>query len=52
MANSSYLTSVPSSGSFSLPYVNGTQHQEFVSACATGGLSSTPTDTMNLAQMI
>lgn len=52
MTNSSYLTSVPSSGSFSLPYVNGTQRQEFVNAYATGGLSSTPADMMNLAQMI
>ncbi|REG49182.1 CubicO group peptidase (beta-lactamase class C family) [Paraburkholderia sp. BL6669N2] len=52
MTQSSYLTSVPSGGSFSLPYVNGTQHQEFVNAYATGGLSSTPADMMNLAQMI
>ncbi|MBW0445322.1 class A beta-lactamase-related serine hydrolase [bacterium M00.F.Ca.ET.228.01.1.1] len=52
MTHSSYLTSVPSGGSFSLPYVNGTQHQEFVNAYATGGLSSTPADMMNLAQMI
>lgn len=52
MTNSGYLTSVPSGGSFSLPYVNGVQYQEFVNAYATGGLSSTPTDMMNLAQMI
>lgn len=52
MTDSSYLTSVPSGGSFSLPYVKGTQYQEFVNAYATGGLSSTPTDMMNLAQMI
>lgn len=51
MTSSSYLTSVPSSGSFSYPFVNGTQYQEFVNAYATGGLSSTPTDMMNLAQM-
>jgi CubicO group peptidase (beta-lactamase class C family) len=52
MTNSSYLTAVPTSGSFSYPYDNGTQYQEFVNAYATGGLSSTPTDMMNLAQMI
>lgn len=52
MANSSYLTSVPTGGSFSLPVANGTQYQEFVNAYATGGLSSTPVDMMNLAQMI
>ena len=52
MTNSSYLTSVPSSGSFSYPFANGTQYQEFVNAYATGGLSSTPGDMMNLAQMI
>lgn len=52
MTNSSYLTSVPGSGAFSLPFVNGTQYQEFVNAYATGGLSSTPTDMMNLAQML
>jgi CubicO group peptidase (beta-lactamase class C family) len=52
MTHSSYLTSVPSDGSFSLPYVKGAQHQEFVNAYATGGLSSTPVDMMNLAQMI
>jgi CubicO group peptidase (beta-lactamase class C family) len=51
MTNSSYLTAVPSDGSFSYPYVNGTQYQEFVNAYATGGLSSTPGDMMNLAQM-
>jgi hypothetical protein len=43
---------VPSSGSFSYPFANGTQYQEFVNAYATGGLSSTPGDMMNLAQMI
>lgn len=52
MTHSSYLTSVPTSGSFSLPYVDGVQRQEFVNAYATGGLSSTPADMMNLAQMI
>jgi CubicO group peptidase (beta-lactamase class C family) len=52
MTNSSYLTVMPTSGSFSYPYANGTQYQEFVNAYATGGLSSTPTDMMNLAQMI
>jgi CubicO group peptidase (beta-lactamase class C family) len=51
MTNSSYLTAVPSSGSFSYPYAKGTQYQEFVNAYATGGLSSTPGDMMNLAQM-
>lgn len=51
MTNSSYLTSVPTDGSFSYPYVNGTQYQEFVNAYATGGLSSTPGDMMNLARM-
>jgi CubicO group peptidase (beta-lactamase class C family) len=52
MTNSSYLTTVPSDGSFSYPFANGTQYQEFVNAYATGGLSSTPGDMMNLAQMI
>lgn len=52
MTNSSYLTSVPTSGSFSYPFADGTQYQEFVNAYATGGLSSTPGDMMNLAQMI
>ena len=52
MTNSSYLTSVPTTGSFSLPFANGTQYQEFVNAYATGGLTSTPGDMMNLAQMI
>jgi hypothetical protein len=42
---------VPSDGSFSYPFANGTQYQEFVNAYATGGLSSTPGDMMNLAQM-
>ncbi|BAN26684.1 beta-lactamase [Caballeronia insecticola] len=51
MTNSSYLTSVPTAGSFSYPFANGTQYQEFVNAYATGGLSSTPADMMNLAQM-
>ena len=51
MTNSSYLTSVPTSGSFAYPYVNGTQYQEFVNAYGTGGLSSTPADMMNLAKM-
>jgi CubicO group peptidase (beta-lactamase class C family) len=51
MTNSSYLTSVPSAGSFAYPYANGTQYQEFVNAYATGGLSSTPGDMMNLARM-
>lgn len=51
MTNSSYLTSVPSGGSFAYPYANGTQYQEFVNAYATGGLSSTPGDMMNLAAM-
>ncbi|WP_244173658.1 serine hydrolase domain-containing protein [Caballeronia temeraria] len=52
MTNSSYLTSVPGEGTFSYPFANGTQYQEFVNAYATGGLSSTPGDMMNLAQMI
>ncbi|GJH07906.1 beta-lactamase family protein [Caballeronia novacaledonica] len=52
MTNSSYLTAVPNGGSFSYPFANGTQYQEFVNAYATGGLSSTPGDMMNLAQMI
>jgi CubicO group peptidase (beta-lactamase class C family) len=52
MSHSSYLTTVPSGGSFSLPFVAGIEHQEFVNAYATGGLSSTPADMMNLAQMI
>jgi len=52
MTNSSYLTSVPTTGSFSLPFANGTQYQEFVNAYATGGLTSMPGDMMNLAQMI
>ncbi len=51
MTNSGYLTSVPTAGSFSYPYANGTQYQEFVNAYATGGLSSTPGDMMNLARM-
>jgi CubicO group peptidase (beta-lactamase class C family) len=51
MTNSSYLTSVPSTGSFAYPYAKGTQYQEFVNAYATGGLSSTPGDMMNLARM-
>ncbi|KND57425.1 Beta-lactamase [Candidatus Paraburkholderia schumanniana] len=52
MTNSGYLTAVPIDGSFSYPYANGTQYQEFVNAYATSGLSSTPGDMMNLAQMI
>lgn len=52
MTNSSYLTTVPASGSFSYPFAKGVQYQEFVNAYATGGLSSTPGDMMNLAQMI
>lgn len=51
MTNSSYLTAVPTDGSFSYPFAQGTQYQEFVNAYATGGLSSTPADMMNLAQM-
>jgi CubicO group peptidase (beta-lactamase class C family) len=51
MTNSGYLTSEPGSGAFSYPYVKGTQYQEFVNAYATGGLSSTPGDMMNLARM-
>ena len=51
MTNSSYLTSVPNGGSFSYPFDKGTQYQEFVNAYATGGLSSTPGDMMNLAQV-
>ncbi|WP_232471101.1 serine hydrolase domain-containing protein [Caballeronia hypogeia] len=51
MTNSSYLTAVPTGGSFSYPFAKGTQYQEFVNAYATGGLSSTPADMMNLAQM-
>ena len=51
MTNSSYLTAVPTDGSFSYPFAQGKQYQEFVNAYATGGLSSTPADMMNLAQM-
>lgn len=52
MTHSSFLTSVPTSGEFALGYSNGTQYgQEFTNAYATGGLSTTPLDMMNLAQM-
>ncbi|MBC8642024.1 beta-lactamase family protein [Caballeronia sp. EK] len=52
MTNSGYLASVPNEGLFSYPYVKGTQYQEFVNAYATGGVSSTPGDMMNFAQML
>jgi len=52
MTNSGFLTSIPTSGAFALPYINGMQYtQEFVNAYSTGGLSTTPSDMMNLAQM-
>ncbi|MDS0862311.1 beta-lactamase family protein [Burkholderia pseudomultivorans] len=52
MTHSGFLTSVPASGEFALAYSNGTQHgQEFANPYATGGLSSTPTDMLNLAQL-
>lgn len=52
MTNSGFLTSVPVSGQFALAYANGTQYgQEFANPYATGGLSTTPLDMMNLAQM-
>ncbi|WP_313761210.1 serine hydrolase domain-containing protein [Caballeronia sp. GaOx3] len=52
MTNSGYLTSVPTTGSFAYPYINGTQHQEFVNAYGAGGMSTTPSDMMNLAKML
>ncbi|WP_321806447.1 serine hydrolase domain-containing protein [Burkholderia sp. BCC1993] len=52
MTNSGFLTSVPTSGQFALAYANGTQYgQEFANPHATGGLSTTPLDMMNLAQL-
>lgn len=52
MTNSGFLTSVPAGGQFALAYANGTQYgQEFANPYATGGLSTTPLDMMNLAQM-
>ncbi|HKT99975.1 MAG TPA: serine hydrolase domain-containing protein [Paraburkholderia sp.] len=53
MTNSGFLTSVPASGSFALPWSSGTQYpQEFVSPLASGGLCTTPADMMNLAQLL
>jgi CubicO group peptidase (beta-lactamase class C family) len=53
MTNSGYLTSVPSSGSFALPYENGQWYaQEIPNGYAAGGLSTTPADMMNLAQVL
>ncbi|AFQ50582.1 serine hydrolase domain-containing protein [Burkholderia cepacia] len=52
MTHSGFLTSVPTSGQFALAYANGTQYgQEFSNPYATGGLSTTPLDMMNLAQL-
>ncbi|QVN23599.1 serine hydrolase domain-containing protein [Burkholderia pyrrocinia] len=52
MTNSGFLTSVPTRGEFALAYANGIQYgQEFSNPYATGGLSTTPLDMMNLAQL-
>lgn len=53
MTDSGFLTSVPSAGEYAYPWLNGKQYaQEFVSPLASGGLSTTPTDMMNLAQLL
>lgn len=55
MTRSSFLTSEPANGTsgFALGYANGIQgRQEFVNVYASGGLSTTPTDMMNLAQVL
>ncbi|HEU0231413.1 MAG TPA: serine hydrolase domain-containing protein [Burkholderiaceae bacterium] len=53
MTDSGFLTSVPSVGEYAYPWLNGKQYaQEFVSPLASGGLSTTPTDMMNLARML
>lgn len=53
MVNSGFLTSVQAGGDFALGYLDGIQRgQEFANAYATGGLNTTPTDMMNLAQVL
>ncbi|MDF3837838.1 serine hydrolase [Cupriavidus basilensis] len=52
MTNSGYPRSPQPAGEFAYPYFREKQYpQEFVNAFATGGLSTTPSDMMNLAQM-
>ncbi|WP_028603228.1 serine hydrolase domain-containing protein [Ottowia thiooxydans] len=52
MTNSSFLRSPNPEGDFAYPRFEGKQTPlEFVNAFATGGLSSTPSDMMNLARM-
>lgn len=52
MADSSFLRSPNPVGEFAYPQYRGKQYpQEFVNAFATGGVSTTPSDTMNLARM-
>ncbi|HKT99972.1 MAG TPA: serine hydrolase domain-containing protein [Paraburkholderia sp.] len=52
MTNSGFLTTVQTSGNFAYPYDNGTTYGiEYLDAYASGGLSTTPSDMMNLAQM-
>jgi len=52
MTHSSYITSPLADGTFVYPYSSGTQYRaEVPNAYAAGGLSSTPGDMMNLAEM-
>ena len=52
MADSSFLRIPKPAGEFAHPQYQGKEYPpEFVNAYATGGLSSTPTDMMNLAEM-
>lgn len=52
MVDSSFLRNPPPPGEFAHPQYQGKEYPpEFVNAYATGGLSSTPTDMMNLAEM-
>jgi len=52
MVNSSFLTSQPTTGEFAYPYLDGKQYPlEYANPYAAGGLSTTPLDLMNMAQM-
>lgn len=52
MADSGFPRSSRPSGEFAHPQLRGKEYpEEFVNAFATGGVSSTPTDMMNLARM-
>ncbi|MGU7776476.1 serine hydrolase domain-containing protein, partial [Burkholderia sp. MR1-5-21] len=52
MTNSGFLTTAPTSGEFAYPYFAGkTFGLEYLNAYGSGGLNTTPSDMMNLAQM-